>query len=477
MGPPSRAPGTRSPVVPRVAARPDATPSRRPATIAAGVLLILGALVNLARTRPDLHAPSDPTDVGAYSGMGLQLLLGVALIQGSEGARKFILWCSGLAMVAATLFVALFARNPAFWIVSAIVMISSAAIFGLLFGESPSRARMWVGVSAIAMSWVVGLTTPLWIGRLENHEADPEIVHWAAPQRTFEDRGLGVAIRIPADWVMLKPENDLVPASESTVVVLADSRGDGFAALLVQPVPMGIASADEYLTAVLKSRQENNDSVVEDARTQAVVGGVPARRLETRWTRKGKPYRGSTLAWRDEDRFFMLVVWARDLRDHPAADTFKTAETMISFTPHIGATTSGGPDVRLDSVTTEVPHLSRGSVALLIKRNGGRGLTPPEAFREAHRCAMHGIEALNAVETRELGEITRVVYGSLNDSDRTRLGEYLERVRAGQPTKPADDAAMTALMRGAVSKLPAASLARMRELIEQAILVGSMTRG
>jgi hypothetical protein len=36
---------------------------------------------------------------------------------------------------------------------------------------------------------------------------------------------------------------------------------------------------------------------------------------------------------------------------------------------------------------------------------------------------------------------------------------------------------MAALMRGAVLKLPAASLERMRELIEHAVLMGTMTRG
>ena len=408
----------------------------------------------------------------------MQLLLGVALVQGSDAARKFVLGCAAVAAILATEFVSVFARDPALWVLGAVVMVSGAAIVGLLFGDSPSPARMWVAVGAIAVSWAVGLTSPLWAGRFEDHESETEIARWEPPERTFQDKALGVSLRIPPDWVMLKQENDLVPPSESTAVVLAHARGAGFAALVVEPVPPGIATAEDYLSAILKSRQESDGSVVEEGRFEALVGNVPARRLVTKWSRKGARFRGSTLVWRDEDRFFMFVVWALEARRKDTLDFFNTAEGMVSFTPHLG--TTAGPavaDSRLDAVTSQVPHLSQGSVALLIKKNGGRELAPTEAFREGHRWASAGVDYLTADETKELGEIMRVVYGSLGEADRARLGAYLERVRAAQPTRPSEDAAMSLLMRGSVSKLPAASRGRMQEIIEHAILMGTMTRG
>src|SRR5262249_37410164 len=160
----------------------------------------------------------------------------------------------------------------------------------------------------------------------------------------------------------------------------------------VEPVPRGIATPDEYLSAVLTIRKQTDSAMTEESRSEALVGQMPARKMITKWKGRGGRFRGSTLAWRDDDRFFMLAAWVSDSGVRESTAALDAAEGMVSFLPRGGATVApAAKDPRIDQLVAAVPHLSRNAVAMLIKSGGSRELTAGDAFRTGHLYASRGI--------------------------------------------------------------------------------------
>lgn len=443
--------------------------------IIAGSLFVVGGLFNAARAYSEGLAGQGAHAAGTYSGVGLQIVLGCALLQGSEGARKFVLWCAGLVAVAALVFTGAFAREMGLLLAGFLVSLSSAAVFGLLFGSSPGTTRLWATTAALLLAWSASLTLPWWSRPLLDAEGSREIARWTAPERLFEDREMGLKVQTPSDWVILKKDNELLTAPDGAVLLLAHSTGAAFAILMVEEIPTGIGSVNEYIEALVALRRRNEPTIREEGRSETLVGSVSATRVSTSWSSKGFPLRGSTLVWRDEARFFSLTAWSTASRAAEGLKQLATIEEAVTFLPRVGAAvTPAGADTRIDPLLADVPHLSRSSLALLIKKTGGQPLTAAEAFREGHRWGTKGLTYLKPEELQEMGKLTQVVYGSLSERDRTRLGAYLEQVRAGAVTQRADDEAMSLLMKRAVGALPPDSRTRLQGLLEQAILMGTL---
>jgi hypothetical protein len=123
----------------------------------------------------------------------------------------------------------------------------------------------------------------------------------------------------------------------------------------------------------------------------------------------------------------------------------------------------------VEAVTRDAPHLSARTAELLMSQSAAQVLYPPEAFRRAYLLTGRGLGALSKAEAREFGTLNSAVYAMLSPTDRRRLGDYIERVRARQPTTQGEDAEMARVFRSAVMKLPAPRQERLRALFEKAV--------
>ena len=74
-----------------------------------------------------------------------------------------------------------------------------------------------------------------------------------------------------------------------------------------------------------------------------------------------------------------------------------------------------------------------------------------------------------------MGEINTALYGQMPAADSAWMEDYVRRVRAAQATTPEEDARAMRAMAAAVNRLPEASRARLRTILEGA--VASALRG
>lgn len=126
----------------------------------------------------------------------------------------------------------------------------------------------------------------------------------------------------------------------------------------------------------------------------------------------------------------------------------------------------------ITAVTQESPHLTARAVEALMTRSAAGVLDPPETFRRAYFQAGRGSASLKAAEAGEFRSLNAALYAALSGSERTRLGAYLERVRAQRPTPPQEDAEMCRLVKTAHLRLPPQKQNQLRALFEKAILAG-----
>jgi hypothetical protein len=166
--------------------------------------------------------------------------------------------------------------------------------------------------------------------------------------------------------------------------------------------------------------------------------------------------------WKDGWTYYALYVWA------PAEHAGVAAEELRR-----GITLRGQMAARLqkaiDTVTAEVPLLTPKAAEMLMGQSQAQVLDPVEAFRRTYLLAGRGLSALTSGEQQEIATLSSDLYARVPSADRARLGPYLDRVRAGSATDPAQDAQMSRVVKAAVLKLPAARRQRLQALFEKAI--------
>jgi hypothetical protein len=162
-------------------------------------------------------------------------------------------------------------------------------------------------------------------------------------------------------------------------------------------------------------------------------------------------------AWATADRWLPLVFGPSDV-DATALPAGKPVPTAS--------------ELAAEAVAREAPHLTRAVAARLMTESAAGVLEPPDAFRRAYLLAGRGVNALSRAEANEFGALNTAAYAALGARERQQLGAYIDRVRSRQPTTPAEDAAMSALMKTAVLRLSAARRARLQVLFEKAVLAG-----
>lgn len=399
----------------------------------------------------------------------IQLGLGVGLMLGNEKARKTTLWLTALGAVLAAIaapvlgvLVPALARTMLFFGLG--VLLYTAGLFGLLIG-SPSRAR----VALCAIFATIGMGGSFAATYLVSQVVDPGFAKAASefgtPERRFEDKTLGLAVSLPQGWVMLRKGHGLeglAPGEDPRLAFVEPDRG-AFAALSVQD-PAPSVTPEALFDGLLAARRQVTPETKETARDDVTLGSAPARRLS--WS-EGGSYRGWNVTWADGHRRFLLSL---AVPDRPGSE-----ELMKGF---VGAWSFDAPlETRLraaaEGAAAECALLSRPAARLVAQTLPGEA-APAVFFRKGYALAARGLPRMDPLAAQQLGELMPKVFASLPGAQRERLGSYLERVRAGQPTTPADDSAMNQLMNGSIRALAEPDQKRLQQVIQGAIELGRL---
>ena len=329
--------------------------------------------------------------------------------------------------------------------------------------EIPSWARP-AGIGVLALAVVAGA----WVYFTREGEDARRLRAAASTERRFSDADAGVALELPAGWLMLRPDNQIVPAPESARLVLADPSAGTVGYLVTENPTKPYASLDAYVTRVADSRKGAAASYTENAREDAKVGPFTARVLSAVRKAGDAAYAERITAWKEAWTYFALVTWTPESAKGRGVRADEALYRGFSSVGQVGQRAQAA----MQRVIAEVPHLSPSSVETLMGRSAAGILEPPEVFRRSWDLASRGLPALDKRESNELSNLIGVLYSRVAGRDRQRLAAYVARVRGREETPPAEDQAMCAVMKAAVEKMPALQQQRLRDLFEKALAAG-----
>ena len=344
-----------------------------------------------------------------------------------------------------------------------LLALASVWLFASGLAALLPRTLGWAGL-AIALVPVLAAGYGAWrFGRAAEGQASAGARGWASADRRFTDDALGLTLDIPEGWVALKPGNPLVAAPAEARLTLAQPRQGGFGYLVAEPAPRGVATADQYLDRVV-GRRPARAGLEAGQRSNALLGSLAGRRLESTWLDAGVRQREIAVAGLDGWMGFALVAWM------PEA-TAARPDGLDALARGLAA--RGLLAVRLsaavEAVVAGVPHLSLPppSSSCHRARRASSSPTRPSAARSSPSPAL--LPSLSKDETRELTALTTATYAGVPWADRSRLAAYVERVRKSATTRAEEDREMAALMKTAEEKLTPARRLRLQAYYEKAI--------
>ncbi len=446
---------------------PEMAEAEEPTVVDLGRVRLVGALLLVAAAafgylawRP---ADASPAFNGApWPQLALgALALGLALLPG---------WDLGRRIVRVALLLVAFALFPLAGILiaqgergGALLALASVWLFASGLAALLPRALGWAGL-AIALVAVLAAGYGAWrFGLSPEGEASAGVRAWASGDRRFTDDGLGLTFDIPEGWIGLKPGNPLVSAPAEARLTLAQPRHGGFGYLVTEPAPRGVATAEQYLDSVV-SRRAAREGLEAGPRSNALLGSLAGRRLESTWTEEGVRQREVAVVGLDGWTGFGLVAWM------PEA-TAAGPDGLDALARGLAA--RGVLAVRLraavEAVVVGVPHLSAPAAEQLMSQSEARVLEPDQAFRRSVVALARLLPSLSRAETRELTGLTTATYAGVPWADRSRLASYVERVRKSATTRPEEDREMAALMKAAEERLTPARRLRLQAYYEKAI--------
>jgi hypothetical protein len=467
----------------QVAAAAHSTPQPWRTRLAA-IFLLLGAVgAGIWSLFPGTSLPD--LDGTPWRELALvQFLFGLCLIRWAL-ARRFvrvaILMMSFALFPVAGLLVAQGERGKVYLVLFAAWVLASG-LFALL---SPSPLAPMQAALCVA-GVVLGFVGVGYLGYVPPGVGHRQIEAKSSGQRRFADASLGLVAQLPEGWSLLEtplaeptplgqaqaasivsaPAGASAPAAPPrTILRVAQPRLGAFGYLQVERSVSGITSAEQYLDRFVTQRRQGIPSLKELARTDALVGRLPARLATESWTSDEGAFREQAVAWRDGWNCFALVVWAPEAR-------------LARFDPEWSALLHTiAPDGReterlrqaTASLSDDLPHLSPRGVELLLSPRCETSLGVPEACRRGWQAALRGRRSLDELEQRELIRLDSLMGAALPPRDQQRFTSYLERVRANGPTSRDEDAEMSQLTRTAVLALPESSRVRLQALNEKAI--------
>jgi hypothetical protein len=153
-----------------------------------------------------------------------------------------------------------------------------------------------------------------------------------------------------------------------------------------------------------------------------------------------------------------------------AAELGQTLFTEIDRQAH-SAQRSRERDQALASAVERCPHLAPATIRLVLSTSSDGVLEPPEVFGVATDAADRGISTLSPAEAAELRALQSELASRLRPPQRARLAEY-DRSRATRGVFPFENPAALDLVARGARAMPAASRARLQELLGKAVAAG-----
>jgi hypothetical protein len=317
------------------------------------------------------------------------------------------------------------------------------------------------GLATLAIAGVLLWTSALWYPALFGSAQVRRVRAATTSERRYADDTLGFKMELPSGWSILRQGHGFFTPLGSARLALAEPSAGAFGMLAVETPARGYPTLDAFLDRVLEERRRA-EPLLNPLRREDAPGG--ARRLVATRRSDDRPIESVITVWKDGWVYYALVVWG------PAEHAGQAAEELRQ-----GITMRGQMAARLqqaiDTVTAEVPLLTRASAEMLMGQSQAQTLDPAEAFRRTYLLAGRSLTSLSAAEQKEMGALSTELYARVPAGDRARLGPYLDRVRAGGATEPALDQQMSRVVKAAVLKLPAARRQRLQALFEKAISV------
>lgn len=329
------------------------------------------------------------------------------------------------------------------------------------------RALLLIGVGGLLVAALVGALFAGLSPWIAERRARRDIERYALPERHFSDGALGLAVDLPIGWMMLRPDNPLIPPPDARLE-LAEPKLGALATLRVESEPRLVAAPDVVLDRVAENGRLFRSGFQTIRRGDLRLGKGVARVLHASWEDGSERRRGATVVFYDAWNYYTLEVAC------PAA-------TGDAFTPGLEALARGIlPSGKLESavgeattrVAQESPELSRAAVRLLVQDRMSRGQPTDDLPATSLQLVSRGLSALASAERDELGQLYSQVWGPLPEADRRRLGRYLEDVKTGRPVAPEDAQPLRQLIKEGVLALPEESRTRMQSLNEKAVRAG-----
>jgi hypothetical protein len=469
---PYRNPASPYPRRPAGGRRPDDEARQRAGRIAGGLLLGLALLSLVEHLLLTRFARIESDANQAFVTAGVSALLGLALLQGSDGARKTALWLTGIGIVALLAlipfgYLAVPEAGSSIAIVAAGGLVSAIGLAGLLVG-TPSPGRIVLCGLAVVAGSVGSVAGEIWLVKRVERELRTLLAEWSTPERKIHDEPAGLDIDLPDGWVQLKPGNPMVPG-EGVRAALGETTLGAVAAVIMDAAGAGYMSADDYLDRWFASRKDKLEGMRQKTREDVLLGRTTGRKMSFTWSYKGRAMQGFATAWKDGHRYFCFWGWTTSSLAPAAAPRFVALEKSLSFSAPI--------DTFLQETTPKVqaacPLFEPAALAVIVP-SLPKGSAPAAYCRRGLDWAVRGQTHLPPGEAADFRTVTQKLFAAMSERERARLGQYMERLRQGQPTAAADDRDVAALMSAALRRLSEDDQARLTRLTTLAVDVGRL---
>ena len=399
-------------------------------------------------------------------------LLGVAMLQGSEVARKVVLVLSILA----SLFMALGLLGLSYigfmhlWPIVASGLASGLGLCFMAWARRGSVIRVALGLLLLVGGWIGSVVSAIVLIGVVDLATIKMIRQWSAPERTFTTSELD--LKLPPGWVMLKAGSPVSRGEPAPLLALANTEVLGFVQLYREVRSYSTTDTVEYyLDSVVKQLGNEHPGAEQVTRVDTAIAGTTARRALVAWSVRGQDERpgvhGYVTAWRDVDVFYHVVLFG------PRAITKRLEQEMGGIERALGFTAPRTKFLRESAsvVRAACPVLSDQTI-LMMSRVIPEGSSPETYCRAAYRLALGGQVNLNAESKERLRGLMRTLFDAIPKAQIGAFGAYVERLNSGGASTPAEDRQLTESLRAAVDSLPPAVQEDVRSYFGIAIDMG-----
>lgn len=376
--------------------------------------------------------------------------LGIAMLQGSEGARKAVLVLMGIAILGLGAgVIGLFAAGFGhLWPVLGAAGASAAGIFILNLSREPRLPVLVGALSLVALGWVGSIVSSVVLAGTLDLGSVMMIREWSSPARTFAEEEAGVLIKLPARWVALRKGNP-IKDQEKALVTLVNTEVLCWAQIVREVRTYSSADNVEYaLDAVVKAQEAEVTDLKQLGRSDTRIGQTPARRMKISWRLEKTSMHAYHTAWQDGDVFYRLSVLGPGLLAKRLEQELETLEKSTSFS----APWSVFLRDHAQAIRSGCPLLSDKAI-LGVARSIPQGSAPEAYCREGYRLAFQGQPSMDAGSGERLQKLMRLFFDAIPKTQLGRFGGYVERLRVGGATTPAEDREMAGVARQAASRL------------------------